>query len=57
MTDTGIALIDLPAKDIAGELADDSWADRAKFFNNALCESLETIPQLTLPEQTKPEDL
>ena len=42
-TDTGIALIDLDAKEIARELADNSWADRARFFNNALCEALETM--------------
>ena len=40
---TGIVLVDLPAKDIARDLADNSWADRARFFNNALVESLDTM--------------
>ena len=40
---TGVALVDLDAEDIARELTDHSWADRARFFNNAIVESLDTL--------------
>lgn len=44
---TGITLIDADAAVMARRLAEKSWEDRTRFFNNIICESLERMTQMS----------
>jgi len=44
--DTCITLIDADAAVIARRLGDVSWADRERFFNNIICESLDNLAKV-----------